>query len=281
MQACLDAFTRGMHPYCSGSVPDRGIKMVNQSIKRWLKYDKKCKYFVKLDIRKFFDNISADMLKAALRKRIKDKDILWALDQIIDSAPSACPVGYYTSPWFANVLLQDFDWFVEQRLYKERRGKRVKYARHYMRYVDDILLIGTSKSDLYKAIKEIRNYLLDNYGLQIKDAWEISEVSKYKENKVNKKKKYIDMGGYQFGSGVTIIRDGIYLETRRFAKKIKKRGYLTHKSAQSIMARIGWSNMADSYGFRHNDIKPYIDSTRIRRYIANVDKQRKRRVKQA
>lgn len=53
MQGCMKAFTRGMHPHCCGSVPERGIKHIAHWVDHWMKNDKECRYFVKLDICKF------------------------------------------------------------------------------------------------------------------------------------------------------------------------------------------------------------------------------------
>ena len=176
MQGSMEAFMRGMHPNCCGSIPGRGIKHILKKVNYWFRDDLECRYFVKLDIRKFFDNIDGEILKQKLARKIKDKDALWAWGQIIDSAPMACPVGYYTSPWLANLYLEELDWFIAQQLYKVRRGKRINYVRHQLRYIDDILLIGTSKRDLDKAVHAIAEYLQKNYGLEIKPTWEIKKI---------------------------------------------------------------------------------------------------------
>ena len=177
MQANMRAFTRGMYPHSCGSVPGRGIKHIVRMVSHWCKTDKECRYFVKLDIRKFFDNIDKDILKKKLREKIKDKDSLWIFDQIIDSSPIACPVGYYTSPWLANLYLEEMDWYIVQQLYKERRGKRIRYVRHYIRYMDDMLLMGTSKSDIKKSIHAIQKFLAE-INLELKPEWEIKRTSR-------------------------------------------------------------------------------------------------------
>lgn len=285
MQASMEAFTRGMHPNCCGSVPGRGIKHIIRKCKQWFQNDPECRYFVKLDIRKFFDNIDGDILKKVFRTKIKDKDILWALDQIVDSAPVACPVGYYTSPWFANLYLEKLDWHIVQDLYKERRGKRLPYVRHYLRYADDMLLIGTSKTDLKKAVHDIIDYLDMHYHLEIKPEWEIKQIGKHEivdgEQRMKPGTYWCDIGGYKFCKDATIMRDGIFLDTRRLAKKIHKQGYATEHQAKSMMSKIGWAKHCDSYSFMENDIKPYIHIKETRRMIGDVDKKRKQRINQA
>lgn len=285
MQGCMEAFTRGMHPDCCGSVPGRGIKHVVRKVSHWFQDDLECRYFVKLDICKFFDNIDGEILKQKLARKIKDKDALWAWEQIIDSAPVACAVGYYTSPWLANLYLEDLDWFIAQQLYKERRGKRINYVRHQLRYVDDILLIGTSKTDLKKAVHAISDYLDTNYGLKIKPSWEIKKIGKHEV--VDGKWKLVDgtywcdIGGYKFSKDATILRDGIFLHTRRLAKKIYKQGYATEHQCRSLTSQIGWAMHCDSSRFFENDIRPYVNIKSSRRMISNVDKSRKRRPDEA
>lgn len=282
MKIAMPAFTKGMHPYSCGSVPERGIKLINYSIKRWLKSDRdNCTYFVKLDIRHFFDSISKDDLKRVIRKHVKYKNLLWGLDQIIDSAPSACPIGYYPSPWFANLLLQDLDWMIEQKLFKIRRGKRIKFVKHYVRYMDDMLLIGTSKSDLYKSINEIKKYLFDNFGLEINGTWEIKRVAVYKDGKLKNGTYWIDICGYKFRPNVTILRDGIFLTLCRMVRKIYKKGYATYHEMTSVMSRIGWSKMTNNAKFLEEYVKPYVNIKQLRRNISDVDKKLKRRECQA
>lgn len=281
MSASMEAFTRGMHPHCCGSIPGRGIKHVIKTVSNWLENDLECRYFVKLDIRKFFDNIDREILMSKLERKIKDKDILWAHRQIIYSAPVACPVGYYPSPWYANLYLEELDWFIEQQLFKTRRGKRIKYARHSLRYVDDILLIGTSKSDLDKAVRAIQRYLDENYDLSIKPTWEIKKIGKHEfvdgKWRLRPGTYWCDIGGYKFCKDATVLRDGIFLSTQRLAKKMYKQGYYTDHQCRSINAKVAWAEHCDSLYFLRDRINPYVDINTTRRLISNVDKERKRR----
>lgn len=281
MDANMEAFTRGMHPFCCGSVPKRGISFLQKTVSGWLRNDKELRYFVKLDIRKFFDNIDRDRLKATLRRKIKDKDSLWGFDQIIDSAPVACPVGYYTSPWFANLYLQDLDWYVEQQLYKERRGKRIKWVKHYLRYVDDILLLGTCKTDLYKAVHAIIDYLKTEYGLEVKKSWEIKKIGKHEpDSKLKKGTYWLDMGGYKFCKDATVLRDGIYLAAKRLSRKMYRGDYYTLHQAQSIVSRIGWASHSDCHRFMEENIVPYVNVKMARKVISDVGKEQKQRIEQ-
>ena len=279
MSIYMKAFTRGMHPHCCGSVPGRGINHVVKFVEHWMKRDLQCRYFVKLDIRHFFDSIDRDVLLKILKRKIKDREAIYVFKRIIDSSPSPCPVGYYTSPWLANLYLQDFDWFVDQQFYKIRRGKRIKYVRHYLRYVDDILLIGTSKHDLEMTIKEIKRYLQKNLHLEIKDSWEIKQIGKHEtaDGKwILKPGTYwCDIGGYKFCKDATIMRDGVYLSTSRLAKTMSKQKHYTVHQCASLNAKLGWAKHSNSFNYVTNFIRPYVHIKVTRRIISDVGKKRK------
>lgn len=122
-------------------------------------------YFLKCDIRKFFDNIDHLVLKQKLSKVIEDERVLTLLYQIIDSfevAPGkGLPLGNQTIQWFAIFYLDGFDRLIKEKL-------RIKY---YSRYMDDCVLIYQDKKYLcylhensavmktYKGLKELRDWL--------------------------------------------------------------------------------------------------------------------------
>jgi len=70
-------------------------------------------YFLKLDIRKYFDSIDHEILKTQLRKLVKDKNVLVLLDGIIDSYETSpgkgVPIGNLTSQFFANMYIACLD----------------------------------------------------------------------------------------------------------------------------------------------------------------------------
>lgn len=66
MNANMKAFMRGMYPHCCGSVPNRGINHVIKTVRRWVVNDKELRYFVKLDIRKFFRSYRPGYLKGEI-----------------------------------------------------------------------------------------------------------------------------------------------------------------------------------------------------------------------
>jgi len=93
-------------------IKGRGIHKVLKNVKKALKDEINTVYCLKLDIKKFYPNIDHEILKQLLRKKFKDQDLLWLLDEIIDSA-KGLPIGNYLSQYFANFYLSYFDHWIK------------------------------------------------------------------------------------------------------------------------------------------------------------------------
>lgn len=86
MNVIKDIWTKSFIHNTYSCIEGRGIHLCANNLKRDLrKYPNETKYCLKLDIRKFYPSIPHDGLKKCIRKKIKDKDFLMILDEIIDS----------------------------------------------------------------------------------------------------------------------------------------------------------------------------------------------------
>lgn len=275
MQTIHDAVMRGMYEHSYGSIPGRGIDAARKTVEKWVRQDEKAKYFVKLDIRKFYESIDHDYLKASFRRIIKDVRVLNVIDAVIDCVPAGVPIGTYTSQWFANYYLQPLDHHIMQDMFKLRRGKRTNWVAHDLRYMDDILLLGTSKRDLGKAVREIIRFCAAELKLEIKPCWEIRRIAT-DSNDVGSGIAPIDIVGYRFYRDHTEVRDGIFLHTSRLAAKIEKRlrdkGMVMLRDAMAIVSLCGWFSHADSKHFIDTYIKPRIDLRFMREVISYASK---------
>lgn len=251
LQVSLKYLERGMYRYCCGNVVGRGGEDARKAIERWLQTDMQMRYFVKLDIHKFFDSIRLEDMRDALRMIFKDEAILRLYDSILTSAPVVNPVGYYTSPALANVLLQPLDHYITESLYKLRRGEHKPFVSHYVRYMDDMLLFGTSKRDLEKAVRGIEEQL-NLLGLKLKPSWEIKRIAEYENGKLKKGTYRIDYCGYRFDRTRTILRGGIYISTKRLAHRMKKkqqRDIVELHDCESLVSKTGYAANIDHNKF--------------------------------
>ncbi len=119
-------------------------------------YTREC-WSLKCDIKKFFASVDHDILKNLISKKIKDKNIIWLLNNVIDSFSSdlgqgkGIPLGNLTSQIFANIYLNELDQFVKHKL-------KIKY---YLRYADDFLILNTSCDTKWEEIylESIKKFL--------------------------------------------------------------------------------------------------------------------------
>jgi len=197
-------------------IKGRGVYNCFNKLKKALQDLSGTQYCLKIDIRKFYPSIDHDTLKQMLRRKIKDADLLWLLDEIIDSAPGV-PIGNYLSQYFANFYLCYFDHWIKQEL----------GVRYYFRYADDIVILSGSKSELHNILWMISDYLRENLKLKIKDNYQIFPVSK----------RGIDFIGYRFFHTHIRLRKSI---KKNFARSIHK-----NKPQSTVAAYIGWAKHAD------------------------------------
>lgn len=131
---------------------------------------------LQLDISKYFHSVPHDRLKASVLRYIGDEDLRRLIVALVDSyrtdgryddlfAPESAyrrtpakgmPIGNLTSQLFANIYLADFDHWIKQEL-------RVAC---YIRYVDDLVILGQSAEQL-RAIGDQITARLDAIGLTV------------------------------------------------------------------------------------------------------------------
>lgn len=199
-------------------IKGRGIHSASKKIKKCLKDIPGTKYCLKLDIVKFYPNVDPDILKSLLRRKIKDNDLLWLLDEIIDSA-GGLPIGNYLSQYFANYYLTYFDRWIKEEL----------KAKNYFRYADDIIILSSNKKDLHDKLSKIRTYLKENLNLEIKSNYQVFPVES----------RGIDFLGYRFYHTHTLLRKRI---KQNFAKMLKS----NRKNRESIASYKGWAKHANT-----------------------------------
>jgi len=118
-------------------------------------------WFLKMDVRKYFDSIRHEILLELLTSRFKDKRLLDLFQKLLASycTEPGCglPIGNLTSHYFANLYLDGFDHFAQEQA-------RVP---GYVRYMDDMLAFG-GREELLKFRENAGLWLLEYRGLTLK-----------------------------------------------------------------------------------------------------------------
>ena len=187
------------------ALPGRGVERARRKMVRALKTDpENTVWCLKIDISKYYPNVNIEKLKLKYRRLFKDNDLLWLLDEILDSNPdTGVPIGNYISQYSGNIYLSDFD----------HRVKEVYHIKHYFRYMDDMVFLSSSKEELQNLIKEITKYLADEYDLKVKDSWSLFRVED----------RGIDFVGYVFRHDSIRLRKSIAHSIKKTSSKIRWR----------------------------------------------------------
>lgn len=119
-------------------------------------------WFLKLDVRKYFDCVSHPILIELLKRRFKDRRLLELLNRIIKSYRGqlrvGLPIGSLTSQHFANFYLGWLDRFVKETL----------RVRRYVRYMDDMVLWHPSRDVLREIHSRCRKFAETELMLEFK-----------------------------------------------------------------------------------------------------------------
>lgn len=140
-------------------------KGTSAAVRRAQQITRRHAYFLKLDVRRFYETADHRVMQALLRRRIKDRALLDLLDVIIEAgAPGSVrnqglPIGNLTSQHLANLYLGPFDHHMTSRL----------GVRGYCRYMDDILIGGPDRRTVRRWHDAAAEFLSSQLRLDLRE----------------------------------------------------------------------------------------------------------------
>lgn len=145
-------------------------------------------FFLKLDVRKFFDSIHHERLLGMLERIIKDRAVLGWFRRIVESFETnpgrGIPMGSLVSQHLANFYLHRLDHWVKEEL---------RFAA-YVRYMDDFVLWHDSARLLVQSLAAIRGFLETRMQLSLKP-----------EPFINRTTAGMDFLGYRIRPGFSVL----------------------------------------------------------------------------
>jgi retron-type reverse transcriptase len=133
----------------------------NGEIKGWFNDNQVKGYCLKADIKHYFQEVNHETLLKIIRKKIADERVMSIILKILDNFEGnngkGMPLGNLTSQFFANVYLNELDYFVKHKL----------KAEYYIRYVDDFVILHNSKKQLEDWKKQIEVFLRENLKIEL------------------------------------------------------------------------------------------------------------------
>lgn len=246
------------------AIPERGIHKGLQRVRTAMQPDvKHCQYCLKIDARHYYQSVNHDILKQKYRKMFKDPDLLWILDEIIDSIDTAdeedlisiylceedidpntgIPIGNYLSQYSGNYYFSDFDHWM----------KEVKHVKYYFRYMDDIVILAETKEELHSLLKDIGEYFHNELKLEIKRNYQI--FPSYVRG--------VDYLGYRIFLNYTLLRKSTCTDLKRKMTRIRTKvdgtGHLmNHSEWCSINSYKGWLIYCNSFRLTNKYIRPLL-----------------------
>jgi hypothetical protein len=247
------------------------VERLKEQIRKVTENHKRKAWFMQLDISGFFMSIDHQTLYSILEKNISrqnksqqwKEDVLWLSKVLIFHKPTenyikkgdqslfakvplrkslfaspsgkGLPIGNYSSQFCANVYMNQLDHFIKRKL----------KCKHYVRYVDDFIILAGNKRELQRKKIEIEKFMLKNLDMSLS----------HKKTKISKLEHGIDFLGY-------FIKPNYMLVRRRVVKKLRMRigqimeNYAKTKNTKEILETVnsyfGHFAWAASYGLRKN-----------------------------
>lgn len=286
VEGCMELFHAKIGHYQMASIKGRGQEKGVRAISKWMRTDPAhTRYFVKMDVKKCYNSVSHEVLKAMFTRDLKNKTLLWMVCELIDAFPDGLSIGSYFSQYACNYMLSKAYHYATERLNKIRKTKRgtetVRLVYHVLFYMDDIWMSGSSEKDVKRGAKMPGQFVSDELNLTIKPDWEVQKTD-YIGKDGKHSGRFIDMMGYRIYRDHITIRRTTFRRARRAVLRAEKR----INGGKEIPLWLAY-RIASYHGrFLHSDSfqlrKSYrIDqiAARCGRVISSHDKQRQYELK--
>lgn len=255
MQVLEPVIMKGMYKWNSGVIPNRGPVYAKRYVERVIKRYKP-KYVLKLDIKKYFHNIDTNILITQLERKIKDKRFMDLIKDMLNTANQGTgvgiPIGFYSSQWLSNFYLEGLDNFIKQEL-------KVQY---YIRYMDDLVLMGNNKRQLQRIKVRLFKYMKVKLNIEPNNKHQVFPL----------KSRHIDFVGYLIGETSVRLRKRTFKLFKRRLRALKKN--INIFLCRSYMSLRGWLTHCGK-GIRYlRNNEPRWLCLKIKNYISKKDKER-------
>ncbi|BDF25795.1 hypothetical protein CE91St65_36750 [[Clostridium] symbiosum] len=264
-QVLNPVFAQGYITDSYACIKERGTHKAVKRLHYWLRQvGKKPEkyYFLKLDISKYFYRIDHDVLMGILKRKIRDDDMIFLLDKIVNSSETnfglppgkspgevkrsdrvsekGMPVGNLSSQMFANLYLNELDQYC----------KRTLGIHFYVRYMDDVIILHQDKDQLHEWKRIIDTFLKEKLQLDLNEKTCIRPIT-----------LGVEFCGYKIWNTHIKLRKSTALKMKRNLKKLQKEyaaGEVTVEEAkQTISSYLGILKHCDSYSLKRTIFGEY------------------------
>ena len=262
MRVLYPYLSEGFYRYNCASRPGMGTLYAFQHLRDIVYEHPDWHYDIQLDVVHFYESIDHERLMGMLRRKFRDGRVIAILKEMIDTTEKGLPLGCYYSQILANFYLDGLDHYV-----KEELG-----VPGFVRYADNMVLVGPDRRVLAQAVEAIRAKLLSDFGLLTHEKKENIERIAWKGDDGVVHGQRIDFVGYQIFHGWSRVRKRNFKYFRRCCLRCQS----AVRETGTIPLPLAWRVESLSGPFLHTD------SFRVlKEYFIPIDRIAKKVVRDA
>lgn len=256
-----EALTSGLYEQVYGCLPasyyDDGHGQIRKrtygphaaarKLKKWVQVNAKI-YVAELDVHHAYDSVDLQILMRMLRKVTKDEAWLRLVEHFLigkEGKEKGLVLGHYTSPWFFNFYLKEFDHFVAAQ------------GVQYLRFADNLFMVSPNKRKLRKAVNVSSLYLRQNLHLTLNRSAQIYRFE-YVDKTGKVRGRAVNALGFVIHHNRMTLRKRLLKSIRQKAIRIKKKDRPTWHDGASMLSKLSWIRATDTYTYYRNHIQERI-----------------------
>lgn len=232
---------------------------------KWIQTGRKT-YVAEMDVKSAYGSVHIPTLARLLCECIKDREWVLLMFRFLHYTPKApeCEtmrgliLGHFPSPWLFNFYLKKFDHFAATL-------PGVKY----LRYADNLFLVGKSKRKVHRAVAAIKEYLRERLKLELNGSTQVYRFE-YGTGETDQKGREKARGRAANALGAIIhynrvtLRKSILMRMRRKALRIGRKKNVTWHDGASMLSRLSWVRHTDTFGYYERNIKTKISIRKLK-----------------
>jgi len=228
-------------------------------LKKWVQTGGKV-YVCEMDIHHAYGSVHIATLARQLARVIRDKEWLRLTYQFLHYIPDTpgseelCGLilGHYTSPWFFNFYLKEFDHFAAAL-------DGIKY----LRFADNMFLVGVNKRKVHMALDAISDYLWRELRMELNGSTQVYRFE-YPARDGSVRGRAVNALGAVIHYNRVALRKSILLRMRRKAFRISRKKRKTWHDGASMFSRLSWIRFTDTWTYYQRYIKPKINTRQLK-----------------
>ena len=217
-QAFYPVFDRGFIFDSYGCRREKGTHRAADRVQSFMRKSPEDSCYLQMDVRRYYYTIRHDVLKRAIERVVADPKIVDLFMAFAGDNKIGLQVGCLVSQLFGMIYLDRFDHYM----------KRVLKVKRYVRYVDDIVIVGVPREEAKTIKAKVEAYLLSELGLTL---------SKWK---IQKLERGINFVGFRTWRHKRLVRKR---SLHSFSRALRKR------NLRSIEAIIGHAERTSTHGY--------------------------------